>query len=302
MYKVCLLIIYNHRYDDNIEKLENIYSERFSHIMHIIPFYNGTRENVIPVYECSFRFQGYIAQAWARFQGDYEQYLFIADDMILNPEINEGNYQKYFHVKNEEAFLTWTKPIGDLGGWGFGRRFMDPLPVFEWYNGTHWKDEIMQAEKAFEIAETKGFSRENFTIPLRIIWNNRRNIRKYPRLFVLFFKILLLGAQQCQYPVWGGYSDVIIVPGKKMKEIAHMLGVFAGMNLHVEMAIPTAINLICEKVKEQNDIEGEIKLIWNMEEKQNMVKKYNGNYHKLVEAWDKKWVLIHPVKLSQWDV
>ncbi len=81
-----------------------------------------------------------------------------------------------------------------------------------------------------------------------------------------------------------------------------MLGVFAGMNLHVEMAIPTAINLICEKVKEQNDIEGEIKLIWNMEEKQNMVKKYNGNYHKLVEAWDKKWVLIHPVKLSQWDV
>ena len=48
--EVCLLIIYNHRYDDNIEKLERIYKNRFSDIYHIVPFYNGTIENVIPVY------------------------------------------------------------------------------------------------------------------------------------------------------------------------------------------------------------------------------------------------------------
>ncbi len=302
MHKVCLLIIYNHRYDNNIEKLEKIYSGRFSYIMHIVPFYNGSRENVIPVYECSYRFQGYIAQGWERFRGDYEQYLFIADDMILNPEMNQENYRSYFNVEKEEAFITWTKPIGELGGWGFGRRFMDPLPVLEWYNGTHWKNEIMSADKAFEIAQSKGADKGDFTIRLKDIWNIRKCLRAYPRLFVLFFKILLLGAQESPYPIWGGYSDIIIVPGDRMKEVAHMMGVFAGMNLYVEIAIPTALNLLCEKVKEQTDIDGEIMLIWDVEEKSNIVKKYDGRYQALIEDWDKKQILIHPIKLSQWDI
>ncbi len=302
MYKVCLLIIYNHRYDGNIEKIEKIYSGRFSHIMHIIPFYTGDKKNVIPVYECSFRFEGYIAQAWGRFHGDFEQYFFIADDMILNPEIDENNYREYFHVEKEDAFITWTKPIGDLEGWGFGRRFMDPLPVLEWYNGTHWKSEIMSAERAFKIAETKGAPRKNFTVSLKMIWNNRKNIRVYPRLFVLLIKILLLGPQESPYPIWGGYSDVMIVPGEKMKDVAHMLGVFAGMNLYVEIAIPTAINLLCEKVREQTDIDGTIKLIWDVKEKSRIIEKYNGQYCDLLEDWDKNQVLIHPVKLSQWNV
>lgn len=302
MNKVCLLIIYNHRYDDNIEKLEKIYSDRFEHIMHIVPFYTGKKENVIPVYDCSFRFQGYIAQAYDKFEGDYEQYLFIADDMILNPEMNQENYREYFNVEKNEAFITWTKPIGKLKGWGFGRRFMDPLPVLEWYNGTNWKNEILSADKAFEIAKSKGCGKQDFTIPLKIVWNNRGNVRVYPRLFVLFFKIVLLGAQQSPYPIWGGYSDVIIVPGEKMKEVAHMMGVFSGMNLYVEIAIPTAINLLCEKVKEQTDIDGKINLIWNVEEKKNLVGKYGGKYNTLAEKWDKEWVLMHPVKLSQWDV
>lgn len=302
MSKVCLVIIYNHRYDANIGKLEKIYAGRFEYIMHIVPFYTGTKENVIPVYECSFRFEGYIAQAFQRFQGDYEQYLFIADDMILNPAINQENYRDYFNVKRDEAFITWTKPIAGLDGWGFGRRFMDPLPVLEWYNGTNWKNEIMSAEQAFEVAEKKGFHKADFTIPLKIVWNNRSNVRLYPRLFVLFFKILLLGAQQSPYPIWGGYSDVMIVPGDKMQEVAHMLGVFAGMNLYVEIAIPTAVNLLCEKVKEQTDLKGKIKLIWNVEEKKNIVKQYDGQYDTLIKEWDPECVLIHPIKLSQWNV
>lgn len=302
MNKVCLLIIYNHRYDDNIGKLEKIYAGRFDHIMHIVPFYTGTKENVIPVYECSFRFQGYIAQAWDKFRGDYEQYLFIADDMILHPGMNQENYREFFNVEKDEAFITWTKPIGKLEGWGFGRRFMDPLPVLEWYNGTNWKNEIISADQAFEIAKTRGCDRQDFTIPLKIVWKNRGNVRVYPRLFVLFFKILLLGAQKSPYPIWGGYSDVLIIPGERMKDVAHMMGVFAGMNLYVEIAIPTAVNLMCKKVKEQTDIEGKINLIWNVEEKKNLAKKYDGQYNTLMEKWDPSWVLMHPVKLSGWDV
>ncbi len=52
--KVALLIIYNHRYDKNIPLLETLYGERFTYLYHIIPFYDGTKDNVITVYDSSF--------------------------------------------------------------------------------------------------------------------------------------------------------------------------------------------------------------------------------------------------------
>lgn len=61
--KICLTIIFNHRYDDNIKKLKRIYRGRFSEIRFIVPFYDLSDEDVIPVFESSYNFQGYLAQA-----------------------------------------------------------------------------------------------------------------------------------------------------------------------------------------------------------------------------------------------
>jgi hypothetical protein len=41
---VALVIIYNHRYDKNIDILESIYANRFSNIFHIVPFYDGDKK------------------------------------------------------------------------------------------------------------------------------------------------------------------------------------------------------------------------------------------------------------------
>lgn len=54
MEKIALLIIYNHRYDKNIPILDKIYEGRFSYVYHVVPFYDGDRENVIAVYENSY--------------------------------------------------------------------------------------------------------------------------------------------------------------------------------------------------------------------------------------------------------
>ena len=60
MKKVALLVVYNHRNDRNIPRVQEIYKSRFSHIFHIVPFYDGhvDGEEVIPVYENSFYFEG----------------------------------------------------------------------------------------------------------------------------------------------------------------------------------------------------------------------------------------------------
>lgn len=88
--KVALLVVYNHRYDKNIARVRELYAKRFSHIYHIMPFYDGYEQDVIPVYESSYCFSGYLSQAYTHI-GDkgFTHFLVVADDMILNPVINE---------------------------------------------------------------------------------------------------------------------------------------------------------------------------------------------------------------------
>lgn len=62
--KIALLVLYNHRYDKNIPRIEKLYEGKFSHIFHLMPFYDGDHPNVFPVYESSYYFQSYIAQAY----------------------------------------------------------------------------------------------------------------------------------------------------------------------------------------------------------------------------------------------
>lgn len=299
---VCLLIIYNHRYDANIEKLEKIYKFRFSNIFHIVPFYDGAKDNVFPVYECSFQFEGYVAQIANRIKRDYEHYLFVADDAVLNPSINEKNYKDWFGVTDNSAFITFTKSLREMKGWGINRRFMDPFPKLERYQGTLWKNEIMSAEEAFSIAEKQGYQREEFSMDTSMIWDARKWLKAYPRLIIMFFRTLLMGRKYCPYPIWGGYSDVFIIPGKDFQKVAHMLGVFAAMDLFVEEAIPTALHLNCEELIEEEDVKAKSKTLWTNEDREEIESKYERDYQKLIDGWDEKCLFIHPVKLSRWKV
>lgn len=300
--KVCLLIIYNHRYDDNIEKLEKIYGSRFSDIYHIVPFYDGALKNVIPVYECSFRFEGYVSQALRHINKKYEHYLFAGDDAILNPAINEDNYKEWFGLRENSAFITFTKSLRGMKGWGINRRFMDPFPKIESYQGTLWKNEIMPAEEAFTIAEKQGYGREEFSMDVSMVWDARKKLKEYPRLIYMFFRTLLLGRKYCPYPIWGGYSDVFVIPGKDIDKVAHMLGVFAAMDIFVEEAIPTTLHLLCDELIEEKDLKAKSKTLWGNAAREELEEEYERNYQRLTNQWKEDCLFIHPIKLSRWNM
>ncbi len=104
---VALIIVYNNRYEENIEVLERLYRGRFSHMYHLMPFYHGEKSNVIPVYETSIYFQGHLAQGLRHyFREEYVHYLFVHDDLMLNPAINEMNYQDFFQLEGHSSFLV----------------------------------------------------------------------------------------------------------------------------------------------------------------------------------------------------
>ncbi|MBR0093745.1 MAG: hypothetical protein IJP91_00540, partial [Synergistaceae bacterium] len=57
--KICLVVIFNHRYNQNVEKLQKIYGTKFSDIYYVVPFKTDEvpdylLSNVIRVYESSF--------------------------------------------------------------------------------------------------------------------------------------------------------------------------------------------------------------------------------------------------------
>ena len=105
--KLALLVVYNHRYDKNIPVIDKIYQNRFSHVFHLVPFYDGEQENVIPVYDSSHRFQNYIAQAYPHLRNKgFTHYLVVADDMLLNPRINENSLWEQTGLDIHDCYIS----------------------------------------------------------------------------------------------------------------------------------------------------------------------------------------------------
>ena len=154
MNKVALIIIYNHQYNKNIEVLEKIYKNRFSDIYHLVPFYKGEKLNVIPVYESSYYFQGYVAQGFTCFfKEEYKHYFFIADDLLLNPTINDNNYSEYFNLNLNTCFIPGFISLDECVWWPQLHH------AFEWdinFPGVEAKNQLPKYEVALQAFKKHG--------------------------------------------------------------------------------------------------------------------------------------------------
>ncbi len=73
------------------------------------------KQNIIPVYDDSWYFQGYVAQGFQHYyQEDAPHYIFIADDLMLNPLINENNYTEHFNLTENSGFINALRHLGNL--------------------------------------------------------------------------------------------------------------------------------------------------------------------------------------------
>lgn len=298
-----LVIIFNHRYDANIEKLDKIYGKRFSDIFYLIPFYNGSDNRVIPVYESSFQFQGYIAQGYKYIsEQDSRHYLFIGDDLILDPLINENNYQEYFKLEDDCSYIHDVNELVDMRGWGYEERFFSAFLSFSKYNGTEYKSELMDSKIAFEIADKIDYHNKKITVShfIKSPGTQKQKLSFIRKNIGHFFK--LLKGYRMPYPLWGGYSDIVIISHNDLESFSRMCGIFAAQDLFVEIAIPTAMMLNCKEVRFLRDINKKAKVMWTEEEKTDIELQYEKLYSKLECQWPKETSYIHPVKLSRWSV
>lgn len=234
------MIIFNHRYDQNIELIRKLYGKRFECIRILMPFYDGDDKCVIPVYECSYQFQGYLIQAYDRLMETGASYFFfVSDDVMIHPAIDQNNLIDVFQMRGRDVFFDKMFLLNSKGCFREWIHSRYSSRAFL-HKSTKWQGSIPDFDKAIERFNVYfGFS--------------------YPTLYSAdFFEGISTNeveefvknngdSRAIPYPMAYGYSDIFMISKEKLLEIARICGVFAAMNLFAEIAIPTSIILTVKK-------------------------------------------------------
>jgi hypothetical protein len=304
--KVALIVIYNHKYEKNIKLIERLYKDRFSTIYHLVPFYTGAQENVIPVYENSHYFQGYVAQGLSRFYNErFTHYFFVADDMILHPDMNENNYFEYFGLDEKKSFISEIFSIYK-SDW-FWPHAKEAVFFQISQEGIEVKGELPDAGEAERRLLKNGAIARPLQQEKPLKWKhlygklNRNMFYKKNRDPFLHWlgDSIRKKRYALSYPLVAGYSDIFIVSAPAIKTFSHYCGVFSALNLYVESAIPTALALSSEAVVTEEDLPLKGKPLWTSEEYKYLLP-YQNNLEQLMKNFPEV-LYIHPVKLSQWN-
>ncbi len=297
---VALIVIYNHKYDKNIEVVERIYRERFSVIYHLVPFYTGTKANVIPVYETSYCFQGYVAQGFKHFEGRYKHYFFVADDMVLNPSINEGNYATVFQLDDASGFLPELQSMPE-DRWPHNRAAVTYDP---YRPGVEIRNEIPPPAVAKTIIDGLKIRNGSYSIRNTYFGNGDFGIRNLIRqaIRIAYDKVVLkTNYRASKYPFVLSYSDIFIVSAVNAPAFVHYCGVFAATDLWVELAIPTALALTGEKIRVQSELTLQGRPLWTVDDHK-LLDDFGYRLKDLLERFPKDYIYLHPIKLSKWNV
>jgi hypothetical protein len=302
--KVALIVIYTHRYDKNIPIVEKIYKDRFSHIFHLVPFYNGGKSNVIPVYEHAHRFQGYITQGLNHFYDkDFQHYFFINDDLILNPVINEDNYQEHLRLGPDDSFFPEFISLHELKPGQVWKRVKDGYEYRTKQFGCEFINELPSYEEALASFKKVGLTIEPLTFD-QIYHNEKLSISALPKKGYIRKQIRQIKHKNTEfhlkYPLVGGYSDTLVVSGSVIKKFAHYSGIFAASCLFHELALTTALVLSTPNIKLEKDLKLQGKAFWTDEELKTELAPFGNSMTKLLENFPPGYLYLHPIKLSQW--
>jgi len=317
MPKVALFILFNHNYEANLDKLDKIYSGRFSNIFYIMPFYSGARQDVIPVYESSFYFQGYLNVAFTKIKGsEYDHFMVIGDDLMLNPKITEDNYQQYFGVDSKTGFIPdfflltdSSSKLPDRPFAPFWHHSISALNFNVKREGIESEPYLPGYENAKELLKRHGLDftaqmPRKFFLRLPFFKFSKKKselIKNWTAFKLMFYHNLkyILNPPVLKYPLVGSYSDCIILPTSDVSDFAKYCGVFAALDLFVEIAIPTAMGLSVSKIITEKTLNHKGLTLWNKEDVDNVLNSFDNSYENIVNNFPLNTLYIHPVKLSK---
>lgn len=300
--KVALVVIYNHRYDKNIPIVEKLYEGKFSNIFHVVPFYEGDRENVITVFESSYRFQGYIAQAYKELRKKgFSHYFIVADDMLINPKLDETNFLDKIGLSENDCFIPNIVDLSkSKGGWTRLRNAIMWWPELS-VCGAEFQNELPKYEEA--ESQIKRYGKNVVIGGFLFLQSFVRGIFKEapPRVSYKIWKRFVKNGFKYPlcYPMVASYSDICIVSESAMPRFSHYCGALAAAGLFIEVAWPTSLLLASDSVKTEDDTLLKGRALWPNNGWHDL-DKYQYDLKRLKADFPQGQLFIHPVKLSKW--
>jgi hypothetical protein len=293
-----LSIVFNHRYEQNLPLLRQIYGRRFSSLTFLMPFPRSASPDVIPVYESSYRFQSFFCSAWEKLlDTTYDFFAFIGDDFILNPRINENNTHSLLNLDEVTSFISELLPLTRASAsWGRLPAVTKELKVAGTY--FKWQEELPSTEEAIDRFTKLGLPTDC------LIWSptyRLTGILPTTPAPVQHLKTLAamawLGRKQC-YPLAWGYSDFVVVPRGLMVDFARYCRVLAAMGIFAEAAVPTALALSSPSISTEITAGWKSTIAWGNLEKTKLIHSVGDTVESLLGSFSEREIGKHPIKLS----
>jgi len=319
--KLCLVVVFNHRFDKNLPLLRKYYGDKFAVIRFLMPFADDLEEketDVISVHFSSYLYQGFFGEARKRLrQIECDGYVVVGDDLLLNPSLDQGNLHQKMGLPLEDAYTKGLASLFDAPlSWSRTRTtyralFADGL---EWHRLLPDREEAMERSTRYGITHRPlGFRNLSplwskiglASLGTAIAWFAERQHSR--RLFSRFIK-------DVPYPLFYGYSDFLVLPKAGWDHFARYCEATAAMQLFVEAAIPLAMVLAYDRV--QTELEyGElfdaphpqrrmrlrgIELQWQDSDRIDFENQHGLSLTRLIKNFPEDVLYFHPVKLSKW--
>lgn len=311
--RICLVHLFNHRFERVLPVLDRIYGERFSHRHAIMPFARQPSENVTRVYELGRNFSGHIAQAARDFiEPSFTHYVIMGDDLLLNPALDEDNLLEQLRLEPGEGYIKnlcaadalrneWIWP-GEAAA-----KFRRNAVALE------WQDLLPSPAEASAKFAALGVSVPNGP-PGGVLDAVKAHARFAAKSKWAMLESATMRHGAADYPFLSGYSDFIVVPAEAMETFVHLCGVFAAMEIFAEIAVPTALALACENVRTElapnyhfHDRNAPLRRpdamrgveLWTDEDSAGFASLLSAPLERILAGFPVDCLYIHPVKLSR---
>lgn len=308
----CLVVIFNHKFDQNIEKIRRIYKNRFNTIFFLVPFYDGDDPFVISIYASSDVFSLFISQAYPKLKEiDSPFFVFIGDDLLLNKNIDSQNITKKLNINTGSAYIKYIQNIADINICNWKHAVSAILKTSQRCPKSLYiniNKELPSPDEALSCFNKHGISTNTkitikninlITILKEII---KRRVFLSPNcqgamLEKIVYDILRYGYYKIQYPLAFSYSDFFVIPRESLQLFSHYCGIFGAWDIFVEIAIPTSLLLSCDSIVFENIIKGYE--IWDRDERTRFLQEHEdlGSIFSYMDAHN--LLYIHPIKLSK---
>lgn len=104
--RICACVILNHPFPSILPALRRLFRGRFSKLLFLMPYERTEDDDVVSVYRGSYCHTGYVADAYWKLKNvECDHFLFIHDDVFLNPRINEDNFYEFFPLGVNDGFI-----------------------------------------------------------------------------------------------------------------------------------------------------------------------------------------------------